>query len=65
MLATVIGFVLALCIFGMPLAIIGLFIQSVVDHWDKQTVETKESSYLSDLERLDGRTSGPPLMREL
>jgi hypothetical protein len=65
MLAVVVGFILALCIFGIPLAIIALFIQSVVDRWDTGAVETKQTAHFADRKRLDGRTSGPPLMREL
>jgi hypothetical protein len=52
MFAEFVGFLLALCLFGLPLAIIGLFILSIIDQSDKRTVESNQSSHLSDPKRV-------------
>ena len=44
MLAEVVGSLLALLFFGLPLGIIGLFILSIVDQRDKRTVESNRAT---------------------
>jgi hypothetical protein len=48
MLAKIVGFFLALCFFGLPLGIIGLFILSIVDQQDKTIVERSRRSRIID-----------------
>jgi hypothetical protein len=48
MVAEFVGFVVALFLFGLPLAIIGLFILSIVDQSDKKPVESPQKSHSSD-----------------
>ncbi len=38
MFATLVGMVLAFSFFGLPLAIMGLFVLSILDRWNKRTV---------------------------
>jgi hypothetical protein len=47
MLAMLIGMLLALTFFGLPLAIIGLFIMSVVDRRNKRAVQHDRKSSAS------------------
>ncbi len=46
MFATVVGAVLAFIFIGLPLAIIGLFIMSILDRRNKKTVEGYKESKL-------------------
>ncbi len=52
MLAEFVGFLLALCLFGLPLAIIGLFILSIIDQSDKPPVESNQKTYSSEPKRV-------------
>jgi hypothetical protein len=47
MLAMLVGMLLALIFFGLPLAIIGLFVMSILDRRNKRTVrDDRETSAL-------------------
>jgi hypothetical protein len=45
MLGQFVGFMVALCVFGLPLGAIGLFILSIVDQWDDRTDKDNRRSY--------------------
>jgi hypothetical protein len=59
MLAEVVGFILTLCLFGLPLGIIGLFILSITDRWDERTVDGKRRPFFTDLKHVRWLDVGP------
>jgi hypothetical protein len=50
-LAMVVGAVIALIVFGLPLAIIGLFIASILDRRNKRVTDDHQKSLLAGLRR--------------
>lgn len=48
MLATIVGAVLALFFLGLPLAIIGLFVLSILDRRNRETIERPQEQPTAD-----------------